>query len=161
MDMISSRIRGTALIEGNEHIGYDELRRRIHSFARLIPTGDNQRVALVAENRSEWVYAFYAAWYRKAVTVPMDYLSTVGELAYMFADCRPEVVFCSRKTEKAVREAAGEKGLLPKILVFEELSPAICRFGARFRTRFRFPTTGGDHLYFRYHRQSQGCGTHF
>jgi long-chain acyl-CoA synthetase len=123
MDMISSRIRGTALIEGNEHIGYDELRRRIHSFARLIPAGDNQRVALVAENRSEWVYAFYAAWYRKAVTVPMDYLSTVGELAYMFADCRPEVVFCSRKTEKAVREAAGEKGLLPKILVFEELSP--------------------------------------
>jgi long-chain acyl-CoA synthetase len=56
------------------------------------------KVAIICENRVEWVCATYAAWAFKASIVPIDYLSAKEELAYILEDSKPEVIFASNKT---------------------------------------------------------------
>jgi len=96
----------TALIYRGSEISYAELLESVSSFANLIDITPNDRVAIVMENRPEWIYAFYGTWKKGGIVVPVDFMSTSQEMRYIFNDAEPSVVFCSDETYPRVKEAS-------------------------------------------------------
>jgi len=78
-----------------------------HAFTRQgIAKGD--RVALLSENRPEWVFAYLAATSLGAVIVPMDAQLTDKEIAVLLANCAARAVCVSAATREklpAVRQS--------------------------------------------------------
>ncbi len=110
-----------ALVWNEERIGYDRLLARARAWTAHLQPGD-ERVLLFAENRLEWVYAAYATWAAGGALVPVDFMSTAEEVAYVLDDCRPGTVFCSRTTRPVVERALGLAGHAPRVLLLDELS---------------------------------------
>ncbi len=94
-----------ALIYKDDQLSYTELIQNINSYASLLDTLPDQRVAIVCENRPEWIYALYATWQRGSIVVPIDYLSTPEEISYVLSDSEPSAIFCSAETYRNVEEA--------------------------------------------------------
>ncbi len=106
----------TAFIHRDRPISYRELLSRITSFAGAfrIKTGD--RVALCAENRPEWIYAFYAIWQNGGIPVPLDPTAAPSDLAVVLRDCRPSLALCSGECAGRVKQALRTRGM-PKTTV--------------------------------------------
>ncbi len=95
----------TAIIFKDHKIDYKELINRVNLFATVIPSNKISKVAIFSENRIEWVYAFYSVWMKKAVAVPIDYLSTADDVSFILKDCQPEVIFYTNQTKDVCTEA--------------------------------------------------------
>ncbi|PIE56615.1 MAG: long-chain fatty acid--CoA ligase [Desulfobulbus propionicus] len=110
----------TAIRHSQGAISYRQLIRSAWGYASLLPD-HLKRVAIFSENRPEWIFAHYANWARRAVTVPVDFLSTAEEVAHVLADCTPEVVFCSAQRLPVLQAALATIAHQPAILIFEEI----------------------------------------
>ncbi len=97
----------------------------VHALSSLFPELRGNKVGVFSENRPEWVCALYAIWANECTCVPMDYLSSAEELAYILRDCEPEAVFCSRTTEPVLRQAVRMTGQETRILVLDDLPFAL------------------------------------
>ncbi|MBR8536596.1 AMP-binding protein [Carboxylicivirga sediminis] len=118
--MIYNAGNKTAVSCGDTKISYDDLKVKIATFAQLLNDIPLNRVAVFSENQVGWIYSFYAGWYNNATIVPIDFMSSEDEVAYILKDCYPEVVFTS-KDKKAHLETAIEKaGITTRIFVIEE-----------------------------------------
>lgn len=111
----------TALVKGNLRVSYSELRENISSFATLADILPGERVLICSENRPEWIYALYGGWQRGGIVVPVDYMSSVDEIAYVVEETEPAVVFCSGQTEGAIREALERIGWRGLVYNFDSL----------------------------------------
>lgn len=112
----------TALIEANrkqESVRYtyleakrigDRLARRLEDLG----VGAGTRVAICMSNQSKWVLSGYAAFFRGAVLVPIDYKLTAKEQEALLAHCKPHVVITEYPT---YREWSGK--VAPHVLVSE------------------------------------------
>ena len=113
-----------ALIAKNQAISYAQLGGQIQAYATLFQAAPGGKAAIYSENRPEWVYALYAAWRNRHAVVPIDFMATAEEVAYILNDCSPEIIFCSREKEPELRDALRSVSHAPEILVFEEISAA-------------------------------------
>lgn len=119
--MIQNHGSKTAIKYGNETISYEQMLLRIDQFAEYGPLHKGVNAIVFSENRPSYIYAFYAIWKQKAVAIPVDYLSTAPELAYIINDSRPALIYCSAKTKALVEEALAISGLIIRLLVLDEL----------------------------------------
>ena len=55
-------------------------------------------MAVFSENRARVGFRRLRVWARKPSLVPVDYMSTAEELAYVLDDCQPGALFCSAQT---------------------------------------------------------------
>ncbi|MCU0223981.1 MAG: AMP-binding protein [Acidobacteria bacterium] len=108
----------TALVWGDERVSYDLLLRRARAWAKDLD-GAGERIVVFSENRLEWVYAAYAIWGAKKVLVPVDFMSTAEEVAYVLDDCTPGALYCSTKTRLVVERALALAGHKPRLLDLE------------------------------------------
>jgi long-chain acyl-CoA synthetase len=111
----------TAIIWSDEEVSYEELLHSISFFSRSFPGKKCQKVAIFSENRPEWAYGFYASWKNGCIAVPIDFMSTAEDVAYILEDCRPELVFCSRDTHTVLEEACRDLSYDIDVLVFEDM----------------------------------------
>jgi long-chain acyl-CoA synthetase len=111
----------TALTYNGQAIAYREVMTLAARYAGLAPVTAGDRIAIYAENRPEWVYAFYSAWLQSAVPVPVDVFATADDLAYILADAQPAALFTSRDKEPIARAALAKAGTATRLLLFEEL----------------------------------------
>ncbi|MGE5439921.1 MAG: AMP-binding protein, partial [Bacteroidota bacterium] len=81
--MFTKDFQKTALIHNDKEISYEELLQNISRFSSVLNISPGERVAIFSENRPGWVYAFYAVWNRKGINVPIDFMSTSEEVAYI------------------------------------------------------------------------------
>ena len=72
--------------------------------------GPGDRVALIAGNVPEFVYALYGTWRAGAVAVPLNVMLVSQELSYILADCGARAVVC-------------EMGYLPAVLAVRDDLP--------------------------------------
>ncbi|MEJ2637844.1 MAG: AMP-binding protein, partial [Calditrichia bacterium] len=114
----------TALIWKNLQIGYAELLKNIHHYSELFKSENPAKVAIFSENRPEWVNAMYAGWRNGAIVVPIDFMSTTDEVAYILNDCQPEVVFCSKEKLGVMNEALASVSHDIRVIVFEDIPEA-------------------------------------
>ncbi len=112
----------TALIHGGRRISYADLIENVGSFANLIDLMPDERVMILSENRPEWVYALYGAWKRGTIAVPVDFMSTPEEIAYILQDARPKMVFCSKETCDNLRKAINMSEHKPEVVNFDDIA---------------------------------------
>lgn len=118
----------TAMIHKDQKVNYNELIKNINFYSSLLTNNNLTKVAIFSENRFEWVYAFYSAWMKNAVAVPIDFMSSSEDVAFILNDCKPEVVFYSSGTKEVLEKAISqlnyeiEKINLDDILINEAAS---------------------------------------
>ena len=88
------------MILKNQEIDYAQVINKVNAFSTLLPNSKLSKVAIFSENRFEWVYAFYSVWMKKAVAVPIDFMSSAEDVAFILNDCKPEVIFYSNGTKE-------------------------------------------------------------
>jgi long-chain acyl-CoA synthetase len=111
----------TAISYGSDQISYGRLIGNIEQFANNYNISNGARVAIFMKNRPEWVYAFYSIWDNQGIAVPIDYLATADEVAFILGDCQPEVIFTSAESLSVMKEAVEKAGIETKILLAEEI----------------------------------------
>jgi long-chain acyl-CoA synthetase len=114
----------TAILENGRAFSYGELLSRTHDFAAACPLAPGDRLILLSENRSEWIFAFLSGWENRAVSVPVDIQTPPEELAYILADAEPAAVFASRALEPAARRAIADSGSRARLLLLEDIPAA-------------------------------------
>ena len=129
--MIIRDFNKAAIITHDGEVSYRQLLGNILSYADMMPRaeqfslaeGEKMKTLILSENRSEWIYAFFAVWHNEAIAVPVDATSTVHDVAYIMNDCRPQCIFTSREKEQLARDAMREAGVEMTVIVFEDNVP--------------------------------------
>lgn len=111
----------TALIWKDENISYTEVLKNISSYSALFKYENFSKVAIISENRPEWIYAFYAGWKRNACIVPIDYMSSAEDVAFILNDCKPEYVFYSETTKENVQKVLTQISYEPFLINLDEI----------------------------------------
>ena len=97
-----------ALVCGQRKIHYMQMMQTIigagKALQAVIP--EKCHVAIIGANSPEWVMAMYSIWHAGATVVPIDFMSTPEEIAYILDDCTPAVVFCDATTEGKLQAAS-------------------------------------------------------
>jgi long-chain acyl-CoA synthetase len=93
------------MILKDQEIDYSQLINNVNSYSKLLTSTSITNVAIFSENRFEWVYAFYSAWMKKAVVVPIDFMSSAEDVAFILNDCKPELIFYSEGTKEVFEKA--------------------------------------------------------
>lgn len=112
-----------ALITSQGNVTYSQLLKSVEHFARLFEGKAYSKVAIYAENSPSWIYAFYAALQNKCIAVPIDFLASAEDVAYIIDDCRPELLFTSLAMKEALEKVSQKTKFQPEIMVFEEIIP--------------------------------------
>ena len=95
----------TAMILKDQKIDYNQLISNVNLFSTLFKSAILSKVAIFSENRFEWVYAFYSTLMNKAIAVPIDFMSSAEDVAFILNDCKPEVIFYSNGTKEVCEKA--------------------------------------------------------
>ncbi|GAK55473.1 AMP-dependent synthetase and ligase [Candidatus Vecturithrix granuli] len=115
----------TAVIFGEQRVSYTQLLQEVTKYASVFQTQRCKKVAIYSENRLEWVYAFYAAWKNYCIAVPIDFMATPEEVAYILEDCQPEVIFCSREKARDLESTFSSLSYTIQCFVFEDLQQSL------------------------------------
>ncbi len=116
----------TALIIGDKHISYSDLLKKVTLFSSKFSLQSQDRAVILSENREGWVYAFYSIWAKNGIAVPIDFLSSATEAAYILNDCRPKVVMVSRERHNTIQDALQLTDLHPQIIIIDDLEQMEC-----------------------------------
>jgi len=114
--------KNTALVWKQQALSYQDLLSRIEGYAQQFQAEENENIVIFSENRLEWVYAFYAGFKHGCTMVPVDFMSSVDDVAYILGDCRPAVVFCSQDTQAVMRQAIDKAAVSPLLLILDEIA---------------------------------------
>ena len=120
-----------AVVTENSEISYTALLKTVALFSDILGKLNGKRVLIVSENRPEYIYAFYGIWKSDGIVVPVDFMSTPEEIAYIISDCSPDVVFFSEKVRENVEKAIDLSGKTEiKKIVFEKIQGDISKYEA-------------------------------
>ena len=112
-----------ALITHSGEITYRSLLKKIEWFSQLLAGKTCSKVAIFSENRPEWIYAFYATLQNNAIPVPIDFMASAEDVAYILDDCQPEWMFVSSAMKDHLPEIDRKTTHKPELIVFEEIRP--------------------------------------
>lgn len=118
----------TALVWNNDNISYKELFENINKYSELYEGNNYEKVAIYSENRPEWIYAFYAAWNNNCINIPIDFMSTPDETAYILNDSDPDIIFCSKNNEKTLRKAIESVEKDYEVVILDDFQESVRQF---------------------------------
>lgn len=117
-------IRGSgnkeAIVTQEGTVTYGELKSSAEKFSETIQLTEGSRIAIFSENRLEWIYAFYAAWLKKCIPVPIDFMSSVDDVSFILNDCKPDIIFYSEDKAKDIEEISKKLGHSPQLVNFDK-----------------------------------------
>lgn len=111
----------TAIVSKNGKVSYGGLYENSGKYSELFKEIKNSKIAIYAENRPEWVYAFFAGWKNCCTVVPIDHLSMPDEVAYILNDSKPEVIFTSNANSGNLSKSLNIAGYKAVIFNFDEI----------------------------------------
>jgi long-chain acyl-CoA synthetase len=96
----------TAIVYKHQNYSYDQLLQYSSCYAECFSKGkQSKRILIYAENSPEWFFTFYGILRCGAIVIPVDVQSTVKELAYIIADCQPDILFVSDNKFETAKQA--------------------------------------------------------
>jgi long-chain acyl-CoA synthetase len=113
----------TTIITHDQNITGTELLKYIQQYSLLIKNQDIKKIGIYSENRVEWIYSFYAALQCGCIAVPIDYMASAEDVAYILDDCKPEILFISAAMAEAYVKVKEKSVFHPKIVIFEDHPP--------------------------------------
>lgn len=111
------------IITHNQDISGRTLLKYIQQYSLLLNNQGIQKVGIYAENRVEWIYAFYAALQNNSIAIPIDYMASPEDVAYIIDDCQPEVLFISEAMAETYAKVSEKSTFKPKVILFEGHPP--------------------------------------
>ena len=93
--MLLKNHNANAIIYGDNHYSYADVLKYCGVFASILKKYSATRVAIMAENRPEWIFTVYSALHVEAVPVLFDYTAESDEIIAILNDTQPEVIFYS------------------------------------------------------------------
>ncbi len=112
-----------ALITAKGDITYSQMFKRVQQFAQLYAEKGFTKVAIYAENSPEWIFAFYSALQNNCIAIPIDFLASPDDVAYIIDDCQPELLFISSEMKESMGKIDPKITHKPEIVVFEDIAP--------------------------------------
>ena len=110
--------------EGYRTYSYREAYRQSRAVAQsLIALGLQQgaRVAILSENRPEWVIAYLGSYLARMIAVPLDTQISRQEWRRLLEDSQSQVVFVSGLLLSDLKEAVKDLRPMPRIICFDSL----------------------------------------
>ncbi len=83
---------------------------------------EGSRVAILSENRPEWVIAYLGAYLARMVAVPLDTQISSAEWQRLIEDSEAQVVFVSSLLENKLREAVKDLHPAPQLIILDPIS---------------------------------------
>lgn len=131
MSFLTNRDKA-ALSFGDTIVSYRQFIGFIAGFTEIIKKrmdctrkGDlPPRIIIIAENRPEWAYALYGVWSADCVPIPVDFMSSPDEIAYILKNSEASAIICSDKTRKAVELAVKNTGIVPVLISLDAVKIA-------------------------------------
>ncbi|MBD3223734.1 MAG: AMP-binding protein [Caldithrix sp.] len=111
----------TAISFRDETISYAQLKQNIITIANRIQDTQGGKVVIFAENMPQWIYAFYAAWYNRNIVIPIDFMASAEEVAYILNDCTPDLIFVSREKKQLLDEISDEIHRVVPLIILDDL----------------------------------------
>ncbi|HWS01382.1 MAG TPA: AMP-binding protein [Prolixibacteraceae bacterium] len=102
---------------------YSQLLQNIRQYAQLFESRGYSKAAIYSENRVEWFFSFYAALQNGCIAVPIDFMASAGDVAYMLDDCKPELIFMSEGMKESYDKVLTKSEHHPEVIVFEDHPP--------------------------------------
>lgn len=112
-----------ALITAQGDITYSQLLKHAEQYARLFENKGFTKVAIYAGNSPAWIYAFYAALQNNCMAIPIDFLSSPEDVAYIIDDCQPDLLFTSSGMKESLAAVDARTRHKPEIVIFENIVP--------------------------------------
>lgn len=112
-----------ALITAQGDISYSQLFRHVQQYAQLFSNKGYTKVSIYAENCPAWLYAFYAALQNNCIAIPIDFLASAEDVAYIIDDCQPELLFTSSGMAESLVKIDQKTTYKPQIIVWDEIIP--------------------------------------
>jgi len=120
--MLKNHGHRTAIKFGSQAISYQQFYNRIAAFSKQFELKAGDLAVIFSENTPGWVTAFYAVWQKKGVAIPVDFMSTASEVAYILKDAEPAVIFCSKLGKKLMDEAIYEADIQAKFILIDDIA---------------------------------------
>jgi len=98
---------------------YRQLLQHIQQYALLFENKGYTKVAIYAENRVEWFFAFYAALQNNCIAIPIDFTASAEDVAYILDDCQPELLFLSEAMKEPFSKVETKGWHKPDLIIFE------------------------------------------
>ncbi len=105
-----------AIIAKDRKISFSEFNTYINKYATLFENNKSERVAIISENRVEWIFAFYSIWKNNKVAVPIDYMASSSDVAFILNDCKPSIIFTSNEKADVVNDIVKNIDYTPVII---------------------------------------------
>ena len=112
-----------AFITAQGDITYRQFLKQVQQYALIFENKGFTRVAIYAENSPAWVYAFYAALQNNCIAIPIDFLASAEDVAYIIDDSTPQLLFASSGMAESLAKIDLKTSHKPEIIVFEEIVP--------------------------------------
>ncbi len=109
---------------GYRSIAFHEVSRQAEGVARgLAALGlqSSARVAILSENRPEWVFAYLGIFFAGCTAVPLDPQISPAEWRRLLDDSESQLVFVSGSLLPRAREAVKDSPLLGKLVSFDPI----------------------------------------
>jgi long-chain acyl-CoA synthetase len=112
-----------AIVTAQGDFTYSQMLKRIQQFAGLFENKEYTKVAIYAENSPSWIFAFYAALQNNCIAIPIDFLASADDVAYIIDDCQPELLFISTAMKETFIKIDPKIKHKPEIRIFEDIKP--------------------------------------
>lgn len=108
----------------DEKITYTNLVDNVKYYSNyILELKEKKRFSIIiAENRVEWIYSFYAIWDLGLTPITIDMHSSVDELIYFINDSNPEAIIASNLTINTVKEAIEKTNKEIKVYNLDEIN---------------------------------------
>lgn len=112
-----------ALISGNTTLSHNQLINATETCASQLPD-NSQRIAILGANSINWAIALYGIWHKQATAIPIDFMSSASEIAFILKDSTPEAIFTDTDNLSKVQQAISmlSDTQQPSIIMLESLS---------------------------------------
>ncbi|MCX6220003.1 MAG: AMP-binding protein [Bacteroidia bacterium] len=112
-----------AIISRQGDFTYSQLLQHIQQYAQLFGTKGYSKVAIYAENRVEWFFAFYAALQNNCIVITIDFMASAEDVAYILDDCQPDLIFISEAMQEPYAKVVAKSKHQPEVILFENHPP--------------------------------------
>ena len=124
--MIKNAGQKKALTYGTVELTYEQLFGKIDRFEKLYEIDRGRHVVIFSENRPAWIYAFYSVWKKAGIVIPVDFMATASEVAYILSDSEPAIIFCSSGTFETMQKAIAISGSTARLINMDQYESAEC-----------------------------------
>ena len=112
-----------AIISRQGDFTYSQLLQHIQQYAQLFSAKGYSKVAIYAENRVEWFFAFYAALQNNCILITIDFMASAEDVAYILDDCQPDLIFISEAMQESYAKVLAKSKHQPETILFENHPP--------------------------------------